>query len=68
MVSTIRSDLILWMLLSNGSRSGAILNAVVDEFNSATPKDNEWIMSVRHHKTYATYGPCHLVLSEDLYH
>ena len=66
-VSALRNDLILWLLFENGPRSGAVLNATVAEFQSATETPNEWVISVKEHKTYAHHGPCYLVLSQDLY-
>ena len=66
--STIATDLILWLLLTNGNRSGAVLNATVTEFRNATQGEpGKWVLQVRNHKTYASHGPCYLVLPLDLY-
>lgn len=66
-LSALRNDLLLWLILTNGPRSGSVLNATVEEFEKATETGDDWILSVRNHKTYSSYGPCHLVMSADLY-
>ena len=65
-LSSAVNDLILWILLDNGPRSGALLNATVPEFRNVKYEGGERIMSVKKHKNFATQGPCHIVLSEQL--
>ena len=67
-VSAIRNHLILWLLPENGHRSGAVINATVQEFNEAEVADEEHrVMRVKKHKTFSTYGPCNIVISNEVY-
>lgn len=66
-LSSAADDLLLWILLDNGPRSGALLNATVSEFRQVRNEGGERIMSVKKHKNFATQGACHLVLSNQLF-
>ena len=63
-----RDYLVLELLRQNGQRSGAILNATLDEFETIRKFDEDsYILKVKKHKTAATYGSARLCMSSDLY-
>ena len=63
-----RDYLISYLILDNASRSGAIANMTLEQYENATfqPFDGSSIISVIDHKTTATAGPAMLTVSATL--
>lgn len=54
---TIRNNLLILILISNGHRTGVTADKTFDEFQSAIHMENDtFLISAHHHKTFATYG------------
>ena len=65
--TTVRDYLITSICITNGSRSGALGNKTMEEFNNAQSLDNSFVVKVKEHKTFSTHGPVNLVLTPTLH-
>ena len=54
---TIRNNLLILILISNGHRTGVTADKTFDEFQNAIHMENDtFLISAHHDKTFATYG------------
>ena len=53
--------------INNGSRSGALANLTLGEFNKAEKDGSDFIVKVKRHKTFTSHGPAHLILASSIY-
>lgn len=58
--------ILLNLMLDNSTRTGALKNMTLQEFDSARKQDDGFVVSVRKHKTNYN-GPVHMAISHDLY-
>lgn len=65
--TTVRDYLITSICIVNGSRSGALANMTVREFNNAQSLDNNFVIKVKKHKTFSTHGSVNLILTPTLH-
>ena len=65
--TAVRDYLITSICITNGSRSGALANMTVGEFNKAQSLDDSFVVKVKKHKTFSTHGPVNLVLTPTLH-
>ena len=63
----VRDFLIAETVISNASRSGAMANMTANEFAEARRMQDQFIVSVRNHKTAHCHGPAKVVLSLTLH-
>ena len=59
----VRNHLMVTLGFANSQRTGAIINAMVSEFEGAIKTGDTYTMLVRHHKTFHTHGHTRLVMS-----
>ena len=59
----VRNHLMVTLGFANNLRTGAIINAMVSEFEGAIKTSDKYTMLVRHHKTFRTHGHARLVMS-----
>ena len=64
--STVGDYLMTIICINNGSRAGPIANMRMNEYNDARKEGDSFVVLVRKHKTYQTYGPAHIILSSTL--
>jgi hypothetical protein len=67
MYTVMRDFLLTQIVVTNANRSGVLANMSVDEFNAVRQTDGSFVVSVKNHKTAATYGPAKVVLSKSLH-
>ena len=65
--TTVRDYLLTYLRLDNGSRTGALANMTMREFDHAKEKKGSFIVGVFEHKTVATSGPAMICFSADIY-
>ena len=65
--TNVRDYLLTELCINNGSRSGALANMTLQEFNQASQEEGCYVVRVKNHKTYTTHGPVNLVLNPTLY-
>jgi len=62
-----RDYIIMCLCLDNGSRTGALSNMTINEFQKAKPQGRSFTVRVENHKTLETSGPATLCFSSTLY-
>jgi site-specific recombinase XerC len=63
----VRDYLISQIAIGNANRSGVIANMTVAEFLQAKLTNDQYIISVKNHKTSHVYGPAKVVVNNSLY-
>ena len=63
----IRDYLLTVICINNGSRSGALANMTLQEFERATLEDECFVVRVKNHKTLCSHGPANVVLNKSLH-
>ena len=63
----IRDYLLTAICINNGSRSGALANMTLQEFERVTLEDECFVVRVKNHKTLCSHGPANVVLNKSLY-
>lgn len=62
----IRDFLLVEISIDNANRAGSLANMTLEEFNSMTKENDEYLVLVRKSKTLSTHGPARIVLSKKL--
>lgn len=65
--SNVRDYILLYLCFDNASRTGALANMTLREFNSSSFIDGSYRINVFDHKTVTTSGPACIVVTYDLY-
>ena len=63
----LRDFLLVEITIDNANRAGALSNMKLAEFKNMRKQGDEFVISVKDHKTLATHGPARIVLSAKLY-
>lgn len=62
-----RDYLMMYLCLDNASRTGALANMTLTEFNRGTFENSAFKVAVLEHKKLSTSGPCVIVFTSELY-
>ena len=62
----IRDFLLVEISIDNANRAGVLANMTVEEFNSSTKENDDYLVLVKRSKTLSTHGPARIVLSPKL--
>ena len=60
-------DYLLTMLCINNGRSGGLANMTLGEFRAAKKHDDDYLILVKKHKTFATHRPANILCSASMY-
>ena len=63
----VRDYLLTMLCINNGSRSGGLANMTLGEFRAAKKHDDDYLILVKKHKTFATHGPANILCSASMY-
>lgn len=61
--TVVRDYLLTILCINNGSRSGGLANMTLGEFRAAKKYDDDYLVLVKKHKTFATHGPANILCS-----
>ena len=63
----VRDYLLTMLCINNGSRSGGLANMTLGEFRVAKEHDDDYLILIKKHKTFATHGPANILCSASMY-